>query len=87
MLILLLSPLGDTSLSPVLATVCGREVPGPIRSSGDTMFIHFTADASITGFGFNASYHKSKCFLFFTKNAFLIYFCCYKLDEEGSGYR
>ncbi|XP_019353396.2 cubilin [Alligator mississippiensis] len=50
---------GDTSLSPVLATVCGREVPGPIRSSGDTMFIHFTADASITGFGFNASYHKS----------------------------
>uniref|UniRef100_A0A8B9N9X7 Cubilin n=1 Tax=Accipiter nisus TaxID=211598 RepID=A0A8B9N9X7_9AVES len=50
---------GDTSLSPVLATLCGREPPGPIRSTGEAMFIHFTSDASVTGAGFNASYHKS----------------------------
>ncbi|XP_054027363.1 cubilin [Dryobates pubescens] len=50
---------GDTSLSPVLATLCGREPPGPIRSSGEEMFLHFVADASVTGAGFNASYHKS----------------------------
>uniref|UniRef100_A0A8B9GL35 Cubilin n=1 Tax=Amazona collaria TaxID=241587 RepID=A0A8B9GL35_9PSIT len=50
---------GDTSLSPVLATLCGREPPGPIRSSGEAMFIHFMSDASVTGAGFNASYQKS----------------------------
>ncbi|NXD11879.1 CUBN protein, partial [Nothocercus nigrocapillus] len=50
---------GDTSLSPVLATLCGREPPGPIRSTGETMFIHFMSDASVTGAGFNASYYKS----------------------------
>ncbi|NXG01683.1 CUBN protein, partial [Sakesphorus luctuosus] len=50
---------GDTSLSPVLATLCGREPPGPIRSTGEAMFLHFMSDASVTGAGFNASYHKS----------------------------
>ncbi|KAM4689065.1 cubilin [Discoglossus pictus] len=50
---------GDNNNSPELATVCGREVPGPIRSSGDTMFIRFTSDSSGSGGGFNASYHKS----------------------------
>ncbi|OWK59671.1 Cubilin, partial [Lonchura striata] len=50
---------GDNILSPVLATLCGREPPGPIRSTGDAMLIHFMSDASVTGAGFNASYHKS----------------------------
>ncbi|KAM8810851.1 cubilin [Eudromia elegans] len=50
---------GDTSLSPVLATLCGREPPGPLRSTGESMFIHFMSDASVTGAGFNASYYKS----------------------------
>uniref|UniRef100_A0A8B9TLQ1 Cubilin n=1 Tax=Anas platyrhynchos TaxID=8839 RepID=A0A8B9TLQ1_ANAPL len=50
---------GDTSLSPVLATLCGQEPPGPVRSTGETMFIHFVSDGSITGAGFNASYYKS----------------------------
>ncbi|MGH0144022.1 UNVERIFIED_CONTAM: hypothetical protein FKN15_047101, partial [Acipenser sinensis] len=50
---------GETNVSPLLATVCGRELPGPIRSTGDAMFIRFTADGSYSGGGFNASYHKS----------------------------
>ncbi|XP_053323004.1 cubilin [Spea bombifrons] len=50
---------GDNNNSAELATVCGREIPGPIRSSGDTMFIRFTSDSSTSGRGFNASYHKS----------------------------
>ncbi|NXY42567.1 CUBN protein, partial [Ceuthmochares aereus] len=50
---------GETSLSPVLATLCGREPPGPIRSTGEAMLIHFTSDGSVTGTGFNASHHKS----------------------------
>ncbi|XP_056192710.1 cubilin [Falco biarmicus] len=57
---------GDTSLSPVLATLCGREPPGPIRSTGEAMFIHFMSDASVTGAGFNASYHKSCGGYFYT---------------------
>uniref|UniRef100_A0A8C9LFB5 Cubilin n=1 Tax=Pavo cristatus TaxID=9049 RepID=A0A8C9LFB5_PAVCR len=50
---------GDDGLSPLLATICGREPPGPVRSTGETMFIRFVSDASVTGAGFNASYHKS----------------------------
>ncbi|KAG7527098.1 cubilin [Solea senegalensis] len=49
---------GETSLSPVLATSCGRDPPGPLHSTGDTMFIHFSSDNSISGRGFNASYSK-----------------------------
>ncbi|KAM9307657.1 cubilin [Gastrophryne carolinensis] len=50
---------GDNILAPELTTVCGREIPGPIRSSGDSMFLYFTSDRSGSGRGFNASYHKS----------------------------
>ncbi|XP_063777593.1 cubilin [Pseudophryne corroboree] len=50
---------GDNNLAPELAVVCGREAPGPIRSSGDSMFLVFSSDTSVSGGGFNASYHKS----------------------------
>ncbi|XP_071475764.1 cubilin [Marmota flaviventris] len=50
---------GDNNLAQPLAVVCGREIPGPIRSTGEYMFIRFTSDFSITGAGFNASFHKS----------------------------
>ncbi|XP_031795774.1 cubilin [Sarcophilus harrisii] len=50
---------GDNHVAPELAVLCGREVPGPIRSSGEYLFIHFTSDSSVTGAGFNASFHKS----------------------------
>ncbi|CAB1449409.1 unnamed protein product, partial [Pleuronectes platessa] len=49
---------GATSMSPVLATVCGRDPPGPLHSTGDSMFIHFSSDSSVTGRGFNASYSR-----------------------------
>ncbi|KAI4575387.1 hypothetical protein MJG53_011590 [Ovis ammon polii x Ovis aries] len=50
---------GDNSMAQELAVLCGREVPGPIRSTGEFMVIHFTSDISVTGAGFNASFHKS----------------------------
>ncbi|XP_060950209.1 cubilin [Limanda limanda] len=49
---------GATSISPVLATVCGRDPPGPLHSTGDSMFIHFSSDSSVSGRGFNASYSR-----------------------------
>ncbi|XP_072307339.1 cubilin [Eucyclogobius newberryi] len=49
---------GPSTLSPVLATVCGREVPGPLHSSADSMYIHFSSDSSVSGRGFNASYSR-----------------------------
>ncbi|XP_021476232.2 cubilin [Oncorhynchus mykiss] len=49
---------GETNLSPLLNTVCGRELPGPIHSTGDSMFLRFTSDSSVSGKGFNASYSK-----------------------------
>ncbi|XP_072507728.1 cubilin [Notamacropus eugenii] len=50
---------GDNHASQQLAVLCGRDVPGPIRSSGEYLLIHFTSDFSITAAGFNASFHKS----------------------------
>uniref|UniRef100_A0A673AMU3 Cubilin n=1 Tax=Sphaeramia orbicularis TaxID=375764 RepID=A0A673AMU3_9TELE len=49
---------GATSVSPVLASVCGRELPGSLHSTGDSMYIHFSSDSSVSGRGFNASYSK-----------------------------
>ncbi|XP_044150585.1 LOW QUALITY PROTEIN: cubilin [Bufo gargarizans] len=50
---------GDNNIAPVLTTICGREVPGPIRSTGEAMFLYFASDGSVSGRGFNASYHRS----------------------------
>uniref|UniRef100_A0AAX7VLU9 Cubilin n=1 Tax=Astatotilapia calliptera TaxID=8154 RepID=A0AAX7VLU9_ASTCA len=49
---------GASSQSPVLANVCGRDHPGSLHSTGDSMYIHFSSDGSISGQGFNASYSK-----------------------------
>ncbi|MED6262043.1 hypothetical protein ATANTOWER_013656, partial [Ataeniobius toweri] len=49
---------GATSLSPVLASVCGREPPGSVHSTGDSMLIHFSSDSHVSGQGFNASFSK-----------------------------
>ncbi|KAM7390891.1 hypothetical protein PAMA_008881 [Pampus argenteus] len=49
---------GATSISPVLANVCGRDAPGSLHSTGDSMFIHFSSDSSVSGRGFNASYSR-----------------------------
>ncbi|KAL0627634.1 Cubilin [Plecturocebus cupreus] len=56
---------GDNSLAQQLAVLCGREIPGPIRSTGEYMFIRFTSDFSVTRAGFNASFHKSNEFKYF----------------------
>lgn len=49
---------GASSLSPILATLCGHDLPGSIHSTGDSMYIHFTSDSSVSGRGFNASYSR-----------------------------
>lgn len=51
---------GETNISPVLAKLCGRELPGSLHSTGDSMFLRFTSDAIINGRGFNASFSKGK---------------------------
>uniref|UniRef100_A0A3Q2TAZ9 Cubilin n=1 Tax=Fundulus heteroclitus TaxID=8078 RepID=A0A3Q2TAZ9_FUNHE len=49
---------GASSQSPVLASICGRDPPGSIHSTGDSMFIHFSSDSHVSGQGFNASFSK-----------------------------
>ncbi|KAG9276492.1 cubilin [Astyanax mexicanus] len=49
---------GETNLSPELARLCGRQLPGSIHTTRDSMFLRFTSDYSINGRGFNASYSK-----------------------------
>ncbi|KAG8515901.1 Cubilin, partial [Galemys pyrenaicus] len=50
---------GDNNMAQQLAVLCGREIPGPIRSTGEYMLIRFISDFSVTRAGFNASLHKS----------------------------
>lgn len=50
---------GDNYSAQQLAVLCGRDVPGPIRSTGEFMYIRFISDSSVTRAGFNASVHKS----------------------------
>ncbi|EPQ16888.1 Cubilin [Myotis brandtii] len=50
---------GDNNMAQQLAVLCGREIPGPIRSTGEYMWLRFTSDFSVTRAGFNASFHKS----------------------------
>ncbi|XP_037366570.1 cubilin isoform X2 [Talpa occidentalis] len=50
---------GDNNMAQPLAVLCGREIPGPIRSTGEYMLIRFTSDLSVNRAGFNASLHKS----------------------------
>lgn len=57
---------GETNLSPLLASLCGRELPGPIHSTGDAMFIRFTTDSSVMGQGFNASYSRGDGLVYIT---------------------
>ncbi|XP_010605410.1 cubilin [Fukomys damarensis] len=50
---------GDSDQAPQLAVLCGRQIPGPIRSTGEYLLIHFSSDLSVTRAGFNAIFHKS----------------------------
>ncbi|KAK7823854.1 hypothetical protein U0070_020525 [Myodes glareolus] len=50
---------GDNDSAQQLTVLCGRDIPGPIRSTGEFMYIHFISDSSVTRAGFNASVHKS----------------------------
>ena len=37
---------------PLLGTFCGRNLPEPVRSSGNHMFVQFQSDSSISYGGF-----------------------------------
>ncbi|XP_021504160.1 cubilin isoform X2 [Meriones unguiculatus] len=50
---------GDNNFNQPLAVLCGKDIPGPIRSTGEYMHIRFISDANVPRAGFNASFHKS----------------------------
>uniref|UniRef100_A0A3Q2CYT2 CUB domain-containing protein n=1 Tax=Cyprinodon variegatus TaxID=28743 RepID=A0A3Q2CYT2_CYPVA len=64
----------------VLASVCGRDPPGSIHSSGDSMFIHFSSDSSIGGRGFNASFSKGSCFSLICSDIIWVFSLVLSLD-------
>lgn len=47
---------GANTSAPLLGEFSGRSIPGVITSTGGSMLIHFTSDASITASGWEASY-------------------------------
>lgn len=53
---------GDNSESPLINRFCGREIPRPVISTGNKVWIKFRADSSLTGLGFRAEYVRKLLF-------------------------
>ncbi|CAM9531973.1 unnamed protein product [Lampetra fluviatilis] len=51
---------GDSLSSPRLARLCGRDPPGPLHSTGRSMYLYFYSDVHTRGLGFNATF-RSGC--------------------------
>ncbi|XP_046392545.1 cubilin-like [Ischnura elegans] len=47
---------GNDETSPLMSRLCGNIVPRPLVSSGNTIMIQFTTDASVSGKGFHLRY-------------------------------
>ncbi|XP_076851518.1 dorsal-ventral patterning tolloid-like protein 1 isoform X1 [Brachyhypopomus gauderio] len=51
---------GPSDRAPILSRLCGSRVPEPLVSTGDSMHLHFTSDASVQRKGFQAT-HTTEC--------------------------
>lgn len=52
---------------PLIGRYCGNQLPSPIRSTSNVLYVRFVADYTIHGTGFNATYQQEdgkKGFLF-----------------------
>jgi len=58
---------GDSEQSPLINRFCGQDVPQPIVSTGNKVWIKFRADNSFTGQGFRAEYVRKLLFLFLVR--------------------
>uniref|UniRef100_A0A672LCI1 Peptidase domain containing associated with muscle reration 1 n=1 Tax=Sinocyclocheilus grahami TaxID=75366 RepID=A0A672LCI1_SINGR len=62
---------GDSLTSPVIGRYCGDESPSPIRSSGNSLHIHFVSDGYNNDDGFFATFQEVSG----TKSINIEYFC------------
>ena len=46
--------------SNLLQKLCGFEIPFPINSTGNTIYLKFITDSSVTGLGFKILYQEAK---------------------------
>jgi hypothetical protein len=53
---------GDNSESPLINRFCGREIPRPVVSTGNKVWVKFRADSTFTGQGFRAEYVRKLLF-------------------------
>ncbi|XP_076848247.1 dorsal-ventral patterning tolloid-like protein 1 [Brachyhypopomus gauderio] len=51
---------GPSDHAPILSHLCGSRVPEPLVSTGDSMHLRFTSDASVQRKGFQAT-HTTEC--------------------------
>ncbi|KAF5906580.1 inactive serine protease PAMR1-like isoform X1, partial [Clarias magur] len=49
---------GDSIRSPLIGRYCGDQIPPPIRSSGDSLHIHFVSDGYNNYDGFSATFQE-----------------------------
>ncbi|KAK0053231.1 tolloid-like protein 2 [Biomphalaria pfeifferi] len=47
---------GNTSVSGSIGQYCGNNPPLPLRSSGQSLYVHFRSDYSVSGRGFKAQF-------------------------------
>ena len=51
---------GGSPDSPVLATLCGPQMPDPLTTTSNFMYLKFVTDGSVQNAGFEASYEISE---------------------------
>ncbi|XP_072174323.1 cubilin-like [Diadema setosum] len=47
---------GASSSANLIATLCGAQIPAPITTTSNSMYLKFVTDASVTNLGFSADY-------------------------------
>ena len=50
---------GSDDTAPVIRTLCGSSLPGPVTASGNVVFVAFMSDGSVTGSGFRIIYRAA----------------------------
>ena len=55
---------GGSADSPVIGTYCGIQIPDPLTSTANFMFLKFVTDGSVQNLGFEASYEIAEAGIF-----------------------
>ena len=51
---------GPNEMAPLMGRYCGDTMPGPMTTTGNTMYVKFRSDVSVATSGFRATWNVGK---------------------------